>query len=99
MTQPDLSPPELHRQIRQNRRDIEDIYGMLRTVDRKVDTGFAAVDARFEQVDARFAQVDARFAQVDARFEQVDARLGGLDGRVGGIDAKLDQVLDLLRNR
>ncbi len=59
-----MSSPEMQRQVRQQRADIDSVYELLDEVrgtvadlDAKVDAGFAAVNAK---IDAGFAEILSR---------------------------------------
>ena len=59
-----MSSPEIQRQVRQQRADIDSLYELLESVDRKVDAGFADVSERLTAADDRFDGLDTK---LDAR--------------------------------
>jgi tetrahydromethanopterin S-methyltransferase subunit G len=66
-----MSTPEIQRQVRQQRADIDSLYELLESVDQKVDAGFADVSERFAAADERFDGLDSK---LDAILELLRER-------------------------
>lgn len=66
-----MSTPEIQRQVRQQRADIDSLYELLELVDQKVDAGFADVSERFTAAGERFDGLDSK---LDAILELLRER-------------------------
>lgn len=85
-----VGSPEVQRQVRQQRADIDSLYELVEHVEQKVDDGFTTVGSRFGQLETR---IDTGLGELETRFGE---RLGQLETKVDGLDTKLDQILDRL---
>ena len=54
---PDVSQPEMQRQVRQHGADIDALYDLVAGVDQKVDALDAKVDRRFDEISGQLAEV------------------------------------------
>ncbi len=86
------SPPS-PRQYWQLRHDVDDVYELLGTVERKVDVLTVTQD----QHTVQLTEIQQTLRRHDARFAAHDARFDGIDARFDGIDARLAEILELLR--
>lgn len=84
-----MSGPEIQRQVRQQRADIDALYELVQGVDHKVDALDAKLDRRVDELDAKFA----------AKFDQIDTRFDGIDGKLNEMGGQLADVLRLLGDR
>ena len=80
---------ELERRIERADNEIIDIYGLLHTIDTKVDGLERRLTVRLDGMDRRFDAVDTRLDGIDGRLDGIDGRLDGIDGRLDGIDGTL----------
>jgi len=51
-----VSQPEIQRQVRQQRGDIDALYELLERVDQKVDALDAKVDCRFDEISGQLSE-------------------------------------------
>lgn len=65
-----VSQPEMQRQVRQQRADIDSLYELVESVDRKVDT----LD---EKVSALDVKLDRRLDELSGQLAEVLRQLGG----------------------
>jgi chromosome segregation ATPase len=54
---PGVSQPEIQRQVRQQRADIDALYEMVERLDQKVDALDAKLDRRFDDINAQLSEV------------------------------------------
>lgn len=66
---PRVSQPEMQRQVRQQRADIDSLYELVETVDQKVDH----LD---EKVSALDVKLDRRFDELSGQLSEVPRQLG-----------------------
>ena len=52
-----MSQPEIQRQVRQQRADIDALYELGERVDQKVDALDVKLDRRFDQVNSQLSEV------------------------------------------
>ncbi len=52
-----VSQPEIQRQVRQQRGDIDALYELLERVDQKVDALDVKVDHRFDEISGQLSEV------------------------------------------
>jgi hypothetical protein len=52
-----VSQPELQRQVRQHRADIDSLYELVERVDQKVDALDVKLDRRFDEVSGQLSEV------------------------------------------
>ncbi len=52
-----VSQPEIQRQVRQQRGDIDALYELLERVDQKVDALDVKVDRRFDEISGQLSEV------------------------------------------
>ena len=64
---PGVSQPEIQRQVRQQRADIDALYELVERVDQKVDALDVKLDRRF----------DKRFDKISGQLSEVLRQLGG----------------------
>jgi uncharacterized protein YaaR (DUF327 family) len=69
-----VSQPEIQRQVRQQRADIESLYELVERVDQKVDALVEQVD---QKVDALDVKLDRRFDEISGQLSEVLRQLGG----------------------
>jgi chromosome segregation ATPase len=72
-----VSQPEIQRQVRQQRADIDGLYELVERVDQKVD----ALDVKLERVDQK---VDALDVELDRRFGEISGQLSEVLRQLGG---------------
>lgn len=72
-----VSQPEMQRQVRQQRADIDSLYELVEGVDHKVDTLTEHVGALDAKVNALDAKVDRRFDELSGQLAEVLRQLGG----------------------
>ncbi len=65
-----VSQPEMQRQVRHQRADVDSLYELVENVDRKVDT----LD---EKVTALEVKLDRRFDELSDQLAEVLRQLGG----------------------
>ena len=54
---PGVSHPEIQRQVRQQRADIDALYELVERVDQKVDALDAKLDRRFDEINDQLSEV------------------------------------------
>ena len=54
---PAVSQPEIQRQVRQQRADIDALYELVERVDQKVDAVDVKLDRRFDEISAQLSEV------------------------------------------
>ena len=97
-----VSQPEVQRQVRQQRADIDALYELVERVDQKVDALDVKLDVLVRRVDQRVDALDVKLdglvKRVDQRVDALDVKLDGLAGRVDlkvdALDLKLDRRID-----
>ena len=90
---PGMSEPEVRRQIRQQRGDIDALSLLVQGVDRKVDALDAKLDQRAEALDT---ELDGR---VDALDTKLDTLAPSVDRRFDDVGAQLTEILRRLDRR
>jgi hypothetical protein len=54
---PGVSQPEIQRQVRQQRADIDALYELVELVDQKVDAVDVKLDRRFDEISGQLSEV------------------------------------------
>jgi hypothetical protein len=54
---PGVSQPEIQRQVRQQRADIDALYELVERVDQKVDAVDVKLDRRFDEISRQLSEV------------------------------------------
>ena len=54
---PGVSQPEIQRQVRQQRADIDALYELVERVDQKVDAVDVKLDRRFDEISGQLSEV------------------------------------------
>ena len=52
-----MSQPEIQRQVRQQRGDIDALYELVERVDQKIDALDVKVDRRFDEISGQLSEV------------------------------------------
>jgi septal ring factor EnvC (AmiA/AmiB activator) len=81
-TLPSVVQPEVQRQVRQQRADIDSLYELVSGVDQKVDTLEEKVGALDQKVDALDQKVDALDMKLDRRLDEVSSQLSEVLRRI-----------------
>ena len=71
---PGVSQPEIQRQVRQQRADIDALYELVERVDQKVDAVDVKLDRRFDEISGQLSEVLLSSA-VDSRTSSVHVSL------------------------
>ena len=58
---PGVSQPEIQRQVRQQRSDIDALYELVERVDQKVDAVDVKLDRRFDEISGQLSEVLRQF--------------------------------------
>jgi len=86
---------ELKRQSTQNRKDIEALYGLLKTTDETVKETNTKVDNLAEDVGQLRTQVgvlDTKVGDLTEDVGQLRTQVGGLDTKVASLDTKVSDL-------
>ena len=87
---------EVDRKASQALADVEALYDITQTIDRKVTRLQAEMRRGFEAVDERFGAVDQRFDGMDQRFDGMDQRFDGVDQQFVGVNQMLKAIFQKL---
>jgi peptidoglycan hydrolase CwlO-like protein len=90
-TLPSVVQPEVQRQVRQQRADIDSLYELVSGVDQKVDTLEEKVGALDQKVDALDQKVDALDEKVDALDMKLDRRLDEVSSQLSEVLRRIDE--------
>lgn len=71
-----VSQPEMQRQVRQQRADIDSLYELVAGVDQKVDTLNETVSALDGKVNALDVKLDRRLDELSGQLAEVLRQLG-----------------------
>ena len=98
---PAMSGPDIPRQVRQQRADIDELYVLVEGVDRKVDALAVNFTGRMDALDGRMDGLDGRMDGLDGRMDALDGRMDALDGQMSRLNdqvgAMSGQVAEVLR--
>ena len=72
-----VSQPEIQRQVRQQRADIDALYELVERVDHKVDAVDQKIDAANQKVLALDVKLDRRIDEISSQLSEVLRQLGG----------------------
>ena len=80
-----MAQPEIQRQVRQQRADIDALYELVERVDQKVHAVDVKLDRRFDEISVQLSEV---LRQLGGRLAVLPTSLSVRDGGTGGVTAR-----------